>query len=61
MFDCISKDAQIDVSPKIHFECPACGADITKDFICIGARHIYIDCPYCRTNMVFGIDWRNDV
>lgn len=63
MFDKISNDAKIKISGDIHFECPACGADITSDYICVSARHIDIDCPYCRTKLTIGIDWsdRSDV
>jgi predicted RNA-binding Zn-ribbon protein involved in translation (DUF1610 family) len=61
--DFISPDAEVKISPTIHFECPACGADITSEFICESARHIYIDCPYCRTKLTISIDWgdRSDV
>ena len=57
-YDQMSKDAEITVSPTLHFECPACGADIVKDFIYIRyADTVYISCPYCRVTLEVKIAW----
>jgi hypothetical protein len=58
MCERIAKNASITISSEIHFECCACGANITREFIYFNyADTIYVECPYCKTHLVVYIDW----
>jgi uncharacterized Zn finger protein len=59
MMDVIAEKAEIKLSPMIHIECPACGAETIKDLIRDKyADKIFIKCPYCKTEVLVRIDWR---